>query len=659
MTKAASIAALVLGFCLFGASAARAEAPQPVPVDQFFKHPASGNASLSPDGKLLAFTASVAGRRRLVVMDIDKRDIKPVAGFNDADVAQFHWVNDKRLVFNIIDLEAELGEQPGSGLYAVDADGEGFRELVPAQRKQARSAALVMVVKWMNYVTSYQDGSDDIVAEGGELSYGQRGDPQKNAFRLNTRTGRITETLTEGTPRNSGDFVFDGKQQLRVVSATSEDGKTVTVLHREQPGAKWQKIGEFDAAKRAFTPLAFDEDGKTLYVSSWRDSDHSAIYVFDFAKQTLGERVLAHGGADLDGGLVFTRRGHRMVGIRAEGMKPEFYWMDAAWARAQATVDKALPGKINQISGDARKRVLVYSSSDTDPGRYFLLDMEKGRLEELIASRPWLKPERMSPTQVISYAARDGLKIPAYLTLPAGRPATQLPLIVLVHGGPYMRDEWGFNPEVQFLASRGYAVLQPEYRGSTGFGWKHFTAGWRTWGLAMQDDLSDGVSYLVKQGTVNPGRVCIMGASYGGYATMMGLAKDPDEYRCGINYVGVTDIGLMFSYNSSDFADSLWARYGMKKQVGDPDTMQAQFAATSPIKQVASIKAPVLLAYGSEDRRVPLIHGQEMRDALKEHGKTYEWMVLSSEGHGFLKEENRYRFYSAVEAFLKKYNPAD
>ena len=657
--KAVCLSALVLCVCLLNAVVAQAETARPFPVDQFFKHESYGDASLSPNGQLMAFTASAAGRRRLMVMDIDKRDIKSVAGFNDADVNKFHWVNDRRLVFNNIDLETELGEQPGSGLYAVDIDGEGIRELMPAQRKQVRSAALVTVVKWMNYVASYKDGSDDIVALGGQLSHRQRGDPQINAYRLNTRNGKIVATLNHGVPRNARDFVFDGKQQLRVVSAISEDGKTETVLHREQPEAAWQKIGEFDVTKPDFKPLDFDEDGKTLYVSSQRDDDRSAIYVFDLVKRTLGEKVLAHAEADLEGGLVFTQRGHRMVGLRADGMKPEFYWMDTSWARVQATVDRALPGRSNRLSGEANKRVLVYSYSDTDPGRYFLLDLEQGKLEELFARRPWLEPKQMSPTQDISYTARDGLKIPAYLTLPNNRRAEKLPLIVLVHGGPYVRDKWEFNAEVQFLASRGYAVLQPQYRGSTGFGRKHFTAGWRTWGLAMQDDLSDGVGHLVKQGVVDKDRVCIMGASYGGYAAMMGLAKRPDEYRCGINYVGVTDIGLMFSYNSSDFADSLWSRYGMKQLIGDPESMQAQFAATSPVRQVASIKAPVLLAYGSEDRRVPLVHGEEMRAALKEHGKTHEWMLLSGEGHGFLLESNRTRFYSAVEAFLKKYNPAD
>lgn len=400
-------------------------------------------------------------------------------------------------------------------------------------------------------------------------------------------------------------------------------------------------------------------------MSARNGEDRSAIYTYDFAKGALGQRILAHPKVDLEyseegEGIqpIYSPVGHHMVGLMVQAEKPEVYWLNDAWANAQAMADKALPGTINQLSGDPKGRLLVGAFSDVDPGHYYLLDVSKKQIEDVLAPQPWIDPSQMSPMQVYHYVARDGLDIPAYLTLPKGRPAKDLPLVALIHGGPYARDEWGYNPEVQFLANRGYAVLQPEFRGSIGFGWKLFTGGWKTWGLAMQDDITDGIESLAKQGIIDKKRICIMGASYGGYATMMGLVKDPDLYRCGINYVGVTDIKLMYDVTWSDFSDSPWQRYGMHELIGDPQKDSAQLDATSPIKQAAKIKAPVLMAYGSEDRRVPVIHGQKMRDALEKNKVPVEWMVMSGEAHGWLKEESNYQFYGAVERFLDKYNPA-
>jgi dipeptidyl aminopeptidase/acylaminoacyl peptidase len=258
----------------------------------------------------------------------------------------------------------------------------------------------------------------------------------------------------------------------------------------------------------------------------------------------------------------------------------------------------------------------------------------------------------------IRYKARDGLEIPAFLTLPLGRDAKNLPLIMLVHGGPNVRGtHWQWNPEAAYLAALGYAVLEPDYRGSTGWGMKIFHAGWKQWGRSMQDDLNDGMDDLVRQGIVDARRACIMGASYGGYAVMEGLARDPDRWRCGVNYVGVTDILMMNDVTWSDFADSDYLKYGFKELVGDPDKDAAMLKAVSPLQHASSIKAPVLMTYGGLDRRVPVVHGERMRDALEKQGTTVDWTVYPREGHGFLLESNRFDFYTRVAAFLAKYLP--
>jgi dipeptidyl aminopeptidase/acylaminoacyl peptidase len=254
---------------------------------------------------------------------------------------------------------------------------------------------------------------------------------------------------------------------------------------------------------------------------------------------------------------------------------------------------------------------------------------------------------------MVHYAARDGLQIPAYLTLPQGKSGKNLPLVVLVHDGPYFRGAtWGWDPRVQFLASRGYAVLQPEFRGSAGFGFKHFQAGWKQWGLAMQDDIADGARWAIAQGIADPKRICIAGASYGGYATLMGLAKDPDLFRCGVEWVGVTDINLMFKSDWRNDLSEEWKQYGMPVLIGDPVKDAQQIKDTSPVNLASRIRQPLLMAYGGVDRRVPIAHGQNLRDALRPYNDKVEWIEYGEEGHGWRLVKNRLDFWTRVEKFL-------
>jgi dipeptidyl aminopeptidase/acylaminoacyl peptidase len=295
-----------------------------------------------------------------------------------------------------------------------------------------------------------------------------------------------------------------------------------------------------------------------------------------------------------------------------------------------------------------------------DPGTIYLLDTDKLKLEEIARTRPWIDPKQMAARKPVHYAARDGLDIPAYLTLPRNADDRKPPLVVIIHGGPWVRGfNWGFDPLAQFFASRGYAVLEPEFRGSDGYGWKLFTAGIKQWGLSMQDDITDGVEWLIKQGTVDKDRICLYGGSYGGYATLWGLIKTPDLYKCGVAYVAVTDINLMFDITWSDMArvrsSQRWLDYGAKDLIGDPDKDAEKFRSVSPLYNAASLKAPVLLAYGAADTRVPLKHGLEFRSALADDHKIYEWIVYDNEGHGFNKDDNRFDFYRRVDAFLKQY----
>ena len=642
---------------LFTAVAPSAQAARvaPPPLEQYFRSPAIALASLSPNGRYLASTAMLGGAVQLTVVDLETREAKKVAGYGELDIWQVRWIGDERLVYNVIERSSDHNASH-SGLFAVDRDGGRARELAPMPaelQRRVRSSfndvAAVPVAYEM--VQPLHDGSSGIIA----LGYFLNGDVVP--FKIDTVSERRKPIGFELPGRAHG-FVFDAQDRLRVVTAfTAADGARSAVWYRgyrDDEAQPWRKLAEHASLGPPFNVIGLDPDGLLVAASV---NGRDGVFRYDLANNKVGQLIAASSEVDVNDGLVFDPATHKLIGVRMRTEPPRTQWLDSAYLALQAGLDKGAPGMVNHIepaSADAARLVLSYSS--TDPGRYLRYDPVRKKIEPLLARMPWIDSAHMAPQLVFDYQARDGLPIPSYLTLPKGRAVKALPLVVLVHGGPMARDEWGFTPQVQFLASRGYAVLQPQFRGSAGFGDVHLRKGFRQWGLAMQDDISDGVANLVKQGVVDPARVCIMGASYGGYAAAMGLVKDPAQYRCGIDLLGVTDIGYLFTMGR--WEGNKVVAYHSKIAIGDPDTMRDQFVATSPAHQAASIRAPLFMAYGEHDTRVPLLHGEDLRDALKRNGKVYEWMSFKDEEHGFTIEANRFKLYRAIDAFLEKYNPA-
>lgn len=339
--------------------------------------------------------------------------------------------------------------------------------------------------------------------------------------------------------------------------------------------------------------------------------------------------------------------------VVTNGMKVKQYWFDETWAYMQASVDAALPDTQNILSGDPAKRLLVFSYSDTNPGQWYQLEIPAMSMRYLGSQIPNVDSSKERPMQIRTYKARDGMRIPAYLTLPEKIDSPQ-PTIVMIHGGPTERDHWGWDREVQILAGSGYVVFQPQFRGSDGFGRKFREAGYGQWGLAMQDDITDGVEYLIKEGIADPKRIRIYGASYGGYAALWGLVKTPDLYRCGVSFAGVSDIEFMF-HDRSDRNSSKAVRELMRFHIGDAKLDRAQFDAVSPLKHADQIKAPILLMHGTADERVPISHSRKMLAALQENKKTYEWQEFEDERHGLSRPRNRIFFYSKLVEFFGKY----
>jgi dipeptidyl aminopeptidase/acylaminoacyl peptidase len=639
-------------FALLCATAV-AQAPSPfkptIPAEDFARLPKLRSPAFSPDGERFAAVQDVDGRMNLVAADMKARKLTRVTNFTTLDVARYRWISSKRLVFSVYDAKKGLTEQRGGGLFAVNFDGSDPKELSPTTGDCEARGQICRETRFFRRIAG-QD--EEILAEANDRDLATM-----DLYRLNTRTGRKT-LLTDENPGKVSSWMVD--KDLVPRAAWSVDDKKLegTFWYRDDANSKWRKVATFGEFAPQFRPVAFDADG-ALYVVSNLDDDRYALYVFDPKTNRPGEKVAQHPLADIDDGLIQRVRDGAVVGLAIDADKPEFAWFDADYARAQKLVDASLTGRSNRLVPLDNGKFVVESTSDRDPGTYYLLDPAQRTLEELLRTLDWLKPEALSAVSILRYKARDGLEIPAYLTLPNGREAKKLPLLAWIHGGPWARDEWRYDPEVQFLASRGYAVLQPNFRGSTGYGRKHTQASFKQWGQSMQDDITDGIRHLVAQGIVDPGRVCIGGGSYGGYATLMGLVKDPAEYRCGISVVGVSDLIWMQELGYSDFnsysPDSADAFLAIT--MGDPKTDRAMLEQYSPRRHADKVQAPVLFVHGADDKRVPIKHAEGMRDALKAAGKPYEWVVYSGEGHGFLKPENRLDYYRRMEAFLARHNP--
>lgn len=619
-----------------------------VALETLFKNPKFGSATLSPNGKFLAATTNINGRLQLAVVDVETGAAKNIAGYEDLDVDDINWIDNERIAFDVIDREGEYNSS-AEGLFVIHRDGGRTVELSKLPREMNASVGVPQGALALRIVSRTLDDPNTVIA----LGYHYNNDVQP--FRVNTRTGSRKEIVVDvpGLPRG---FVFDRKNQLRVAITANANHSNVKLWYRAESNSAWKMLAEYPAFDSPFSVLGFDADGTTMFVSAPTPEGMRGIYQFDFAANKPGVLLASDKSVDVSRGLVLHPDTGKLLGVRMATEPPRTLWFDAGLKALQAGIDKANPGLVNVIQpSSGQSPMLISSYSSMQPTRYSLYHPDKKKLQNLFAERPWVEVAKMSPQLAYDYVARDGLPILAYLTLPQGKSPKALPLIVNVHGGPWARDHWGFDPEVQFLAGMGYAVLQPQFRGSTGFGAAHFKKSFGQWGLAMQDDITDGVNSLIKQGVVDPKRVCIMGASYGGYAAMMGIVKDPDLYRCAVNLLGVTDINYL--WKQSAWRIDRVADFDLKTMVGDPDKLAEQFIATSPLKQVAKIKVPVFMAYGENDKRVPLVHGREMRDALQRHQKVYEYIELEKEEHGFAKEETRLRVYGAIANFLKKHNP--
>jgi len=635
----------------------------PPPAESFVRSPSLVSAQISPSGRRVALIVTTpAGRRVVAVRALDEGGAtKTVGAFADADVNRVHWVNDERLVFDAFQPGAEI-EEGGAGTFAVNHDGTDYRELIAWRSNNSIIGSRIerrgLPYGWFVWGT-LDDGSDDILVyrRTTEVS----GDAMLGALsRLNTRTGGIT-TLSSGAPQFATNWVLDSQRQLRVV-ATQRNGRNR--LHWKKPGTDtWTVVldeATLDAGSLA--PRFLENDG-TLIVEGRNGRDTSALFALDLATAKLDpEPLVALAGFDLGAALETDSRTRQVVGVHTVASRPTTVWFDERLQGIQSAVDAALPGRYNRIDCgrcQSTQHFIIFSQSDNHPGEYLRYDHGKRELQLLGARLPWVAPAQQGRRSFHRVAARDGLVLPVVVTHPPGlapdaKPATALPTVVLVHGGPWVRGSdlrWG--GDAQFLATRGYRVLEVDFRGSEGYGWRHFQAGWKQWGTAMQDDLADAVAWAAKEGLSDASRVCLVGASYGGYASLMSLIRHPDVYRCGVSFAGVTDIGLLYNARWGDISEQA-KRFSMPVLVGDPKADAEMLKAASPLARVAEIKRPVLLAWGLLDRRVPEEHADRFLKAARAAGVKIETISWADEGHGFFHATNHADFLRRMETFLAR-----
>lgn len=626
-----------------------------IPIASFFQNATFSGAKLSPNAKFAALRiATKESRAELVVLDLLTFKSVVVASFFDDDIGDFRWVNDERIVFDTTDLKLALGDRFGApGLFAVNYDGSKYKQLVQQTYGYLKNGNKGKdALPWNTflsdtigdlrssdvYVThpeAFKDGDVDFI----------------NLQRLNTLTGNVVDI---DTPLHSRYVIMD-KNGVPRIAVTGD--KNIGALHYKDPATeKWTQLMQYDRfTDNNLDPVFYGDDNKLL-VEAFNGKDKTALYNYDLTKKLIEPNALVS-SPDFDINADIISANGKLLGVQYHIDAEVSLWFDPKMKSVQQTIDAMLPNTVNHISMAQRAEapfIIIKAYSDTQPALYLLFNTETKKLTKLGSTNADIDAKKMAMKDMVRYKARDGLEIPAYLTLPKDSAKKNLPMVVLVHGGPYVRGgHWNWSADAQFLASRGYAVLEPEFRGSTGFGEKHFKAGWKQWGLAMQDDIADGTKWAIAQGIADPKRICIAGASYGGYATLMGLINDPDLYRCGINWVGVTDINLLYDVNWSDFS-SIWKQYGMPLMVGDQIKDAAQLKATSPIENASKIKQPLLMAYGSADRRVPLIHGEKFYAAVKKENPNVEWVVYSQEGHGGWSLKTKLDFWGRVEKFLDK-----
>jgi dienelactone hydrolase len=621
---------LLRGAALFSmvlAAPARAGAdPAPSAAD-YAASPAIADPVLAPDGLRVAARARIDGRPQLALFNLadPARAVQPVALPQGQRLEWFAWLDSNRLLASL-----GRGGTDVTRLVAINLTSGASTQIGPDR----------------------PGGGDEVVHldRAGSfllLKHQDQEDETPSIYRIDLRTGATTLAV-EPQP-GVWDWLVDSAGVVR--AGMGAKGSKSWMLYRRGEGERFSRSGRGADPRSGIDQLTAVQGSDQGYALAETRSGRTGLFTYDFRKGRLGALVYENPDVDLDG--FETGADGRVIGVDYTLDRRETHWLDPAMAKQQAAIDSALPGRSNHVvsaSGD-HARQLVLSESASDPGAYYLVT--GGRAELLAEINPALHGKPAGEMRAVRYKARDGLEIRGYLTLPPGRAATGLPLIVMPHGGPFARDDWEYDPWVQYLAGKGYAVLQPNFRGSTGFGDQFVAAGDGEWGRGMQNDIDDGVQWLAAQGTADPKRVCIMGASFGGYAAMWAAVRNPDIYRCAISFAGISDVKGQLDYDHKTF-DERDFRIWRRRIQGDARSLES----LSPLNFVDQMRVPILIANGTADTVVPPDQSERLHRALARLGRAHGYVTYPGEGHSLSDPAHEADFLARVGAFLDANNPS-
>jgi dipeptidyl aminopeptidase/acylaminoacyl peptidase len=589
--------------------------PPLIPMKDFFRNPVKASYQLSPNGEYLAYMQPWENRMNVYVQKIGTEDTVRVTSATERDIAGYFWANNSRLAY-----VQDKGGDENFKLYAVNSDGTNEKVLTPFDEVRVQ------------IIDDLEDNENEMI-----IGLNKRNKQIFDAYRIDINTGEMK--MIGENPGNISGWMTDNDGQLRIASTT--DGVNTSILYREKESDPFKTVLTTNF-RETLAPLYFTFDNKYIYASSNLGRDKQAIVKYDIANAKELEVLYQHPEVDVDN-LLRSKKRKVITGVMFITDKRHYHFFDEQRKLLQKELQEKLPDYevvVSNMSKDENK-ALVRTYSDKTRGAYYFYNLETKDFRKLDDISPWLNEAYMADMQPIKYQSRDGLTINGYMTLPKGVPEKDLPVVVNPHGGPWARDYWGFNSEVQFLANRGYAVLQMNFRGSTGYGREFWEIGFKEWGKTMQDDITDGVQWLINQGIADPARVGIYGGSYGGYATLAGLAFTPDLYACGVDYVGPSNIfTLLASF------PPYWELYRQMfyEMVGDPEKDKELLKEASPLFYADSIRVPLFVA-----------QSDQIVEALKARGIDVQYMVKENEGHGFRNEENRFDFYGAMEKFLAQH----
>jgi len=613
----------------------RASIPPVYPLTDFFRNPDRGFFRLSDDGCWLAFMEPVSfddlpARMNLFVQALEGStpvgEARCLTRETERDIAEYYWKGSDTLLY-----AKDFAGDENFHVVAVDVKSGTISDLTPYADTRAGIA------------DDLYDDPDHVL-----VAYNHR-DPQSfDVYRVNVRTGE--ETRVAENPGNIVAWHTDHHGRLR--AATLSDGLNTTLLYRETEAEAFRPIITTDF-RSTVSPELFTFDDRCLYALSNRNRDCLALVIIDPESPDQEQVIFEAPGVDLDG-VGHSRLRHVLTAAVYQTDRVRYHFFDQLAAERHLRVTEALPGyeiALQSATRDERK-FIVAAYNDRSPGSRHIYDDETGSLTKLADINPALPEGDMAEVRPVQYTTRDGLTIHGYLTLPRGREPRDLPCVVNPHGGPWARDSWGFNSEAQFLANRGYCVLQMNFRGSTGYGRAFWEASFGQWGLAMQDDITDGVQWLIDQGIADRSRIAIYGGSYGGYAVLAGITRTPELYAAAVDFVGVSNL-LTFMNTIPPYWKPLLEK--MYSMVGHPEKDRERLTATSPALNAQHIRTPLFIAQGANDPRVNKDESDQMVAALRSRGVDVEYMVKENEGHGFHNDENKFEFYERMEAFLSRH----